>query len=615
VGQYTEDIALSERPRTAPLFVAGKRWAWQAGAVTLLLLVLALLTWSGISYRRWAWDFTAVARFRGDIHRNFTFGEAALEKGYLNIHENQLRDNPPRGKKLDYPPLRLLTFEAWAAWIHHTHPGQQWNETYAFHAPLMRYYTLLVWLAAIAAFGIVWCWRLRCAQADNVALDAPPPSPWTGVIPAVAAFALLWFDPGVNIIGHGWPSPNIWVLPFYLWTVLLCLWDRWFIAGLVLAVGTMMQGQLLSVVAIFLLWPVFAGQWLRLLHWTCGYALGFMAVVSPWMLSIRPDIQADARFIHWSAVGWVVVTLALVVMVGLRQNLHRRIDWRWFLIPAAAAATAIILPAARTLSTPSLLLVSLATLGLIVAIWFADWSIKRYLIPLVLAGCLLACIPFFHASTGWWQVGFLYGAERFPHVASDITSNLSTLLNEFFGWKKITDHAMQIPKALLLGWPAEPINLTVRQFLATLFAVLLAINAFFIARHWRQRRLNLLVALVLPWVLFFTVMPQMSPRYTVFIAGVGALCIGYGFGMTLLTWFFSALTVVQTGYCMMAAYRRPIRRHPNWLFNPETFRSFHTIIPNLAWAEVLVCLIFIYVAFSVTRRRKSTPGRVVPLPP
>jgi hypothetical protein len=59
---------------------------------------------------------------------------------------------------------------------------------------------------------------------------------------------------------------------------------------------------------------------------------------------------------------------------------------------------------------------------------------------------------------------------------------------------------------------------------------------------------------------------------------------------------------------MMAAYRWRIRRDPNWLFNPETFRSFHTIIPNLAWAEVLVCLIFIYVAFSLTRRRKSIPA-------
>ncbi len=564
---------------------------------------MGLLTWAGISYRHWAWDFTQVARFRGDIHRNFTFGELAIEKGYLNVHENQLRDDPPRNKKLDYPPLRLLTFEAWAAWMHHAHPGLDWNETYAFHAPLMRYYTLLVWLAGIAAMGIVWHWRRSCALADHEALDTPPPGPWTGIIHGVAAFALLWFDPGVNIIGHGWPSPNVWVLPFYLWTVLLCLWDRWFIAGIVLAVGVMMQGQLLSVVAIFLLWPTFSGEWLRLLRWVCGFALGFMLVVSPWMLSIRPDIQADARFVHWPAVWWVMGTMAFLAIVGLRGNLKKRLHWAWFLIPAAAAAFMVIRPAGHTLSGSTVALVDLAAIGLIAAIWFTPWSIKRYLLPLALAGCLLACVPFFGGSTGWWQVGFLYGAERFDYVASELTSNLSTLMHQFFGWKTITDHAMTIPAALLFSWPGEAISLTARQFLGAIFAVLLVFNGFFIARQWRARRLNLLVAFVLPWVLFFTVMPQMSPRYTVFAAGIGAICIGYGFGMTLLTWFFSALTVVQTGLCMMGPARRQMRLHPNWLFNMDMLHTFHEIVPTLAWAEVLACLIFIHVSFSLGRRR------------
>lgn len=578
-------------------------------AVLLALFALAMIQ-PGMAYRKWAWEFTDPGRFHGDLNRNFTFGVKALENGYLNLYEDDLRDKPGFGQKLDYTPLRLLTFEAWAAWVWRTQPDVRTchgnaNE-YDVVAPLLHYYTALGWLAAVAAMLIVRHWLLVCRRADEPQLGDDV-SPWTGVIRAMLAFTLLWFDPGVAIIAHGWPSPNMWVIPLYLWTVLFCLWDRWFIAGVVMGIGALMQGQQMFVMPIFVLWPLFAGQPVRAMRWVCGFAIMFVGFASGWMLSVRPDVQQQVRYVNWTAVVWIVASILLLVLVAL----HRQIPWKrhraWWFVPIGVALVVVNLPAWFTGDFETIGIALCVSSLMIAALWWFSWTITRYLLPLATAGLLLACIPFFGASTAWWEVGFLYGAERFRNIGGSLTNNLASILTFTFNWYNIDQHCFTIEPQTFLGWPAQSIDVNIRQVMVSVYVVFFLLAAVAIARQWRRKGPGLLVALVLPWVLFFTLMPQMSPRYAVFAAGIGAICVGRSIGMSLLVLYFSALTVEQTGLCMMSANRGSA--DGNWFFNRDMYELFQTINhPGPSWATLIAAGVFVWVSLTGVPRRELTPG-------
>jgi hypothetical protein len=614
--------------------------AWMS--IALAAIVLIGMIFAGISYRRWAWDFTAPGRFRYDINRNFNFGLTGNRVGFLNIYEDQIRDNPPVDTKMDYPPLRLGTFQAWAAWTRWRHPEiQRWRPDYDFNAPLMRYYTTLEALACIAAFLIVRHWLRVCALEQSASLppksplDAKPRLPLqTGLLRATLAFGVLWFDPGIAIIAHGWPSPNMWAIPIYLWAVLLCLWDFWFIAGVVMGAGAMMQGQQLLVAAAFVLWPLFAGRPTRAFRWASGSLFTFMLVASGWMLTGRPDIQLPARQMNWPAAVWVSLSLILLALVGLRTRLTRTATKPRPSSPTGLAASAasgvqdsgttpatrglgsrapyaIAAAAAISLTWPALLARNPATIAatliaavlLVLVFWHANWTIKRYLLPLTAGACLLLCIPFFGATTAWWQIGFVYGTERFPDAAMPLANNLPSLLRVLLGWNDIHDIAVTIPASFVFHWPSQPLPITVREFLLAIYIALLIPACAAIARQWRRRDPNLLIALVLPWLLFYTVLPQMSPRYAVFVAGMGVLCIGASLGPWLLILFFSALTVAQSSLCMMDGNRIGGDASFNVLFNGQMRGLLDRLNPGVAWAEVLAAGVLFYVAFTRGRGR------------
>lgn len=580
----------------------------------IVVLVLVIATLAGVSYRHWAFEATQAGRYRGDIRRNYDFGVAVLEEGYLNIYENQLRDDPPIDRKLDYPPLRLATFTAWVAWTRWKQPEtSEWQDDFEFNAFLMWHNTVLAWLGALAALLIVRYWLRESARAD-----LPPPGedeirlkPGVGMVPAVLAFLALWFDPGMLIIGHGWPSPNMWAVPYYLWTAYLCLRDRWFVAGLVMGIGAMLQGQQLFVVAVFVLWPLFAGRPTRSLRWVAGFALAFALVASGWLLTLRPDANSPLRVMNWPAVAWVAGSAAALALVGLRTTFRGKFHWAWFLAPVAGAMAILCWPAGRAGVGP--LTMAMPAAALVAAFWFCPWSFKRYLLALTVAVCLFACIGLFGGSSAWWKIGFLYGAERFPVMAFNTTNNLAAILQSYFDWTDINETAVHIPKALVAGWPGEPLPISIKQFLFAIFVIGLVAASAAIAAQWRRRDRNLLVALVLPWVLFYTIPAQISPRYPVFIAGVGAICLGRSLGMWLLVLMFSALTVEQAGLSMMQS--NWIRHGPEVdpLFNGNVRQLFSQCNPGVSWAVVLAAGVFLFASFSRSRRaaRNAAPQPIV----
>ena len=590
-------------PRRVSTFSRIKPWL----PTIVCAALLAGMIVPGLAYRRWVWNFTELGRYKYDINRNYNFGKNANDGGFLNLYDDQLRDDPPEALKMDYPPLRLATFQAWVAWTRWKYPGvQKWSPDYAFNSFLMNYNASLEALAALAAFLIVRYWLRQCEQANappQLLADSRNVHPSTGILRATIAFTLLWFDPGIAIIAHGWPSPNMWVIPFYLWTVLLCLWNFWFIAGIVMGIGAMMQGQQLLVAAVFILWPLLAGKPLRALRWLSGFTLTFMLIASGWMLTRRPDIHLPARQINWPATLWVISSIALLAFVGLRHKLADRMPRKCLITVAVVAALDLVWPTIISGNAAIVAAGSVIAFSIVLLFCRTPWPIARYLLALMAGACLLLCIPFFGASTSWWQIGFVYGTERFQNVGGQLANNLPTILQTLFGWREIHDIAFAIPRNKLLGWPAAPMPVNVRQLLTTIFLIMLTATAAGIARLHRRPDRNLLVALTTPWVLFYTILPQMSPRYAVFAAGVGAICIGQSMGMSLLALFFSALTVEQASLCMMIGNGVHNDASVNPLFNTQMRKIFLRVNSGASWAEVLAALVFVYVAFSRSNHR------------
>lgn len=612
----TEVAASNQTPQTSkrPL---GRRLL-RLGLWILFIDLMAVMVFEGVNLRRFAWDFTAPVRFLYDVRRNHMFGEQARQEGFLNVYENQVVSNPDEANKINYSPLRLAVFEAWAAWTHHTNPAvTEWQPSHQFNAFVMYFNTTLELASAIAAFLIVHHWIRRTWQPRSPLPDVsqqPRPGPWVGIFRATLAFILVWFSPAMIVSAHGWPSWDSWVVPFFLWAVLLCCWDYWFVAGVVFGIGAMFKGQQLFIAAMFILWPLFALQLRNALKWASGFAFAFAMIASGWMLTTRPDMNSPLRAINWPAVLWVSGSALALALVGLRWQL-KRVPRLVFLAVAIVAIGCMSWPAFRVGSSSGVkgILVVAAALAALLVWRLPSWRGRLYVIAAVVAGTLLLCIPFFGAGTAWWELGFMYGTERHANMIVGPGNNLCALLDARFGWHDVHEIVYTIAPRTLLSWPSQAIELELRHVMLLLFVVLFIPACLAIALQWRRNDRNFLIALATPWMLFYTIPAQIHERYLLFAAGAGACAVGASLGMGLLDLFLIVLTAAQTANCMMMASRIGPQHnmdldHP--LFNYDTGLFLQRIRPDISWAVLLACAIFFYLSFTRYRRRAPRPAKV-----
>jgi hypothetical protein len=96
----------------------------------------------------------------------------------------------------------------------------------------------------------------------------------------------------------------------------------------------------------------------------------------------------------------------------------------------------------------------------------------------------------------------------------------------------------------------------------------------------------------------------MSPRYAVFAAGIGAICVGRSVGLSVIVLLvFSVLTVQQTALCMIYGNQWRIRRGGgNALFNVDMRNLFEEINPGPSWAVLLATGILLWTSFMRSRR-------------
>lgn len=581
------------------------RRLWRWGLLLILLDLLVGGTILGVEVRRWAWDYTQPARFRFDVNRNYRFGLQALEEGYWNLYENQVITNPPQETKINYPPLRLALFEGWAAFNRWAFPDtyQQWQESFAFNGFLMYYNTTIEWLAAIAAFLIVRHWIWRTGPPANLPTMTRLDRLLYGSTRATIAFLMVWFSPAMIISAHGWPSSDMWVIPFFLWAVLLASWEKWFLAGIVFGIGTMFKGQQLFIAPLFVLWPLFAGEGGRALRGFSGFLLALAIVLSGWMLTTPADqdVTTKARLIDYPAILWIISIAGAVVIANLYRWLPDR--RRWITVPLFVIAAAMVIWPAFGRPTADLLILAALAVCLIAAARWAPLRSQGFALAAVTSFATLLCIVFFHGSTAWFKLGFLYSTERHPSMIVGPGSNLPAILHDRFNWFAPDMIAWVMPEHFFSFWPADPIAVSIRTVLFLIFAAMAVTSCIAVARQWRANDRRFLVAVIVPWLLLYTIPAQMHERYLLFAATCGAIVIGISVGAAAVMIFLTLLTFVQTTHSMMSANQLQYHMgHP--FFNTDFHNFGESIKPEIGWAVVAITGVFFVSAFTRSHWRR-----------
>jgi hypothetical protein len=331
----------------------------------------------------------------------------------LDLYEKLWTDQIPyQEKKLDYPPLRLAVCAWYARWADANYPGG-WRDDYEFMAPLLWLNSLCEISAAVLVYILIRDWQRRSAGVGGTTGEPTCPPAEPGAIgrasdvstasisprlrrgtPSTTIGAdfvsllgalLFWFNPAVIWDAHCWPQWDVWLFPFFLGALLLACRDWWFAAGVLIAIGAFLKGQILIAAPMFILWPLVQLKWNPILRWMSGFALAAGLIALPWMkpstVALSCGLGISAAIV---AVGWCC-----------RRFLPRG-------VPPHASALAI-------------------------------------------AVVIFLMIPIFGASHWWYTVGFEFGTQKFMIMGHPSNFNLPVILQHEFRWAQDPNQLVDLP--------------------------------------------------------------------------------------------------------------------------------------------------------------------------
>ena len=633
----------------------------------------------GVQWRIWTWEQTQPIRFTGDISRGYRYGRRAALEGYFDLYDKVLTETRDRYLELDYAPLRLWVMMQWARSIP-TQFGlpQRWQPERAFTAPALRFNIMMELVAAVGIFLLVRHWLRRATQPPSADHDAPTSGatssrsadlmmPTTDtqnalngwLIPLVGAL-LFWFNPAVMLSAHGWPTWDMWVIPFFIWALYLACKDCWFFSGMVLALGALFKGQQLIVAPFFLLWPLFMKKPGSAFRWGIGFTFGVSAVASLWLLRHAPDAQrlieianlerplrpennnggitaeqlikhnvprlravGDAA-VNWWAAQWVSAVALGHALIGLRKVWPRPTGGRWWWVLSLIAMAGIgwawwqVQPITGSGHWTSLLRTWSWWVGLMmmVGVGVSAWCLPRRWqgvgLALWVSLALWLCLPMFEPSTGWYQIGWAYGEKHWQWMIMGLTDNIPGLLTKRFGFDKkegLLSVAFTLPQGALWFWPGADFAVTYKKMFAAIYAGLLVLCAWGAARHDRAGDKRFLVAATAPWLMMYLVLGQIHERYLLFAAGVAACWAAVHWGMVLMYWVLTIITFKMTIHVMLNG---PARRGPWYapegvLLTQETAKKWlrwcDATHPDLAWAVIVCAGVVLYLTLARPRRK------------
>lgn len=650
----------------------------RAAGWAIILDVALLAFYGGLRYRQWTWRQSYTTRFWWDSNNEYRNGVEAARDGFFTRFDRVAAAKVKRqGDTLDYVPLRLAVFMGWARLTQEKYPdafaSAAWRPQYDFDWRL-TFHTMLEVMASIGAFLLVRHWvrrssrpppppppsvialRLRRAwywlHADIPMARAVPMTPVQQRLPhfrgaglGMLAALLLWFNPAVVQNSHAWVQCDTWVAPFFLWAAYLASARWWFTAGLVVAVGAMLKGQLVFAAGIFLFWPLLAGApWLSIVCilglaaamsariWLSGSAAGSLSAMLATLSSLAAIAFAAGLLViivlgaRWGAVArWVcglAFGAALIVAPWMLRDGPRALN--------ALEKDHTILTFRQSLHWPAVWWVGSVTAGalillLVLKLWPAwrwlRWRRIGWIMAGAVAAALLLCIPIFDASTSWFKQGFMVPTEKFPGLVIGPSDNLPALLQHRFGWRNRESTAFTIDSTAFWIWPHQAIHVSIRTMLGLVYALTLLLCSIAAAIQERRNDRGFLLAITAPWILVFALMVQMHERYLLFAAAIGCVCVAVSAGTTLLVLLLGAASWIMTFAQMLnqggGSWQRDVQG--GTIVSPAVGRAFQHIsagtFPDLAWVVLLSAAIFLYLSFAPSRMgRRRNHGSSVERP-
>ena len=519
----------------------------------LLLGVLAIVV-GGIWLRRWAWDQTRDARAAADIRNAYRWGQAASEPGvgYLNLYARTEPDARTNALwQLDYPPLRLLIITQWVQWTQRHFPeARSWRSDYAFSSPLLTINCAMELVSAVSVFVLVAFWLRPSSDSDplrRLSMSSLFRLSGATLTRASLASLLFWINPAILWDAHCWPQWDVWLVPFFLLAVLAASMHRWAVAGVCVAIGALLKGQMLLVLPFFILWPLIDGKPRNMARFVVGFLAAGLSAVLPWLIQ-SPTSES------WSASPWAVGWVLLCLLLALTFYPWPGNAGRW-------------LPA-RCFGWRSLPLRHLT-------LWLAGaWVIALLVWVLLIGGNMV-----------WLRVGYAYGIRHYMRMHIGSTPNLAAILHLRLGWSR--------PDEVL--WELGALTISVRTLLVTLYTLGLALCAIGAARHSRDRDPRFLAAVSSPWVLMFALLPQMHERYLVFAAGISAMLAAVG---VLPCIMHLVLTALSWNAMLQALPKEGL---PPWL------RDVSLFYPDSGWFVLGASVVLLWYALTPSRRVLTVP--------
>ena len=254
-----------------------------------------------------------------------------------------------------------------------------------------------------------------------------------------------------------------------------------------------------------------------------------------------------------------------------------------------------------------------------------------YLLAAVAAGGLFSCIALFHGSAAWWDCGFHYGSIHWPYLITGPTSNVPGIFELRFGWAEQNDEiAFTLPAIgghwpgfITSGqwWPAFSLDVTAKMLFDTIYGVMLLLSGIAIGLQARRNDRRMLVALVTPWIMFFLFPVQIQERYLLYASGAAACCIGDSIGMALLGFLVTLCSAIMHMIRLLdwntadlTTFGQNLNKAFPHIFSPDSGQTMlqylQALHPDMGWGILVVGMIFLYVSFMPSRRRRERESRV-----
>ncbi len=477
---------------------------------------------------------------------------------------------------LDYAPGRLLVMSLWVKSLReHNPPIQNWENTYEATWPLLAVNTVCESICALTVIALVRHWR-RARNGWRILPHWRHPSrEW----PALLAGLAVWFNPALIWNAHAWPQWDVWLLPFFLLGVLAMSKERWLLGGFILMIGAAFKGQVLMVTPVLLIWPIFAGKPLASVRMLIGMAMTASLVALPWMFQTRTAVA-------WLA-GFVVVSVLCLLLLGHRRKLDR--------IAAIAIVPAIVVIACVMVRPNHGMIYVVGVVLIVLCVVLPPLVPRRWWGPLVgaqLAIAVYATGLAFGGSFDWFEIGYRYPQRHYPTMVVS-GSNLPHILRaDPFNW--------QLNDPVNVSWLPD---MTIRTLLICIFSLTLLACSIAAVVHWRRRSPRFLLAISVPWLTMFTIMPQMHERYLLWASVVFCMGMGISVGNGLL-----ALVVIFYAWSNMALPM--LNDNPDLL--PFLTRLIRGMNPGDAYVLVLLALVCLYSAIEPDRKPVEIEDQPLP---